>query len=225
MATSLRNTFKLSLVIFGLVSFAGCKSTVEKWGREAKYSAWDMVGVEKRDLFKKEVEETKDSQKKSGEAVQDALTQLKAMTGFKGGDAEKQYNKYNDAYTKAEKRALELKANIKQVQNIANDLFEEWEKEIEQISTPDLKEKSRTSLNSTKSKYANLEVSLKKSEAKLDPVLKKLKDHVLFLKHNLNAKAFSALTIETVKIQKDIDSLVIDLNKSIAEAEKLTAEL
>ncbi|MBC7465986.1 MAG: DUF2959 family protein, partial [Bdellovibrio sp.] len=57
-------------------------------------------------------------------------------------------------------------------------------------------------------------------EAKMDPVLAKLKDHVLFLKHNLNAKAIAGLKTESGKIQGDIESLMKDMNNSISQADE-----
>ena len=51
------------------------------------------------------------------------------------------------------------------------------------------------------------------------PVLSRLKDQVLFLKHNLNARAIAGLKTEADKIQSDIESLVKDMNTSIAHAD------
>ena len=54
----------------------------------------------------------------------------------------------------------------------------------------------------------------------MNPVLAKLKDQVLFLKHNLNAKAIAGLKTESLKIQGDIESLIKDVNKSVSEADE-----
>ncbi len=51
------------------------------------------------------------------------------------------------------------------------------------------------------------------------PVLIKLKDYVLYLKHNLNAKAIGSLSGEMVSIEKDVEKLIRDMNVSIKEAE------
>ena len=53
----------------------------------------------------------------------------------------------------------------------------------------------------------------------MDPVLAKLKDHVLFLKHNLNAQAIASLKSELVTVEGNIQSLIKDLNASIQEAD------
>jgi hypothetical protein len=53
----------------------------------------------------------------------------------------------------------------------------------------------------------------------MDPVLKSLNEHVLFLKHNLNAAAIASLKGEATQITSQIDSLLQQMNASIAEAD------
>ncbi|MGD9728669.1 MAG: DUF2959 family protein, partial [Nitrospiraceae bacterium] len=57
-------------------------------------------------------------------------------------------------------------------------------------------------------------------EQRIDPVLRPLRDQVLYLKHNLNAQALSSLKGELVKVDAQVDQLVKDMNRSIAEADK-----
>jgi hypothetical protein len=43
---------------------------------------------------------------------------------------------------------------------------------------------------------------------------------VLYLKHNLNALALAVIKGELVKVDAQVDRLVRDMNRSIAEADK-----
>ncbi|MBY0314019.1 MAG: DUF2959 domain-containing protein [Bdellovibrionales bacterium] len=202
-----------------------CQSAVNKVARNAKYSAWEVVGVEKRDLFKREVANAKEDQEETGEAFKDALTKLKEVYSFDGGNLEKSYNSLNSSYRSTEARVNDVKGSIQKMETVAGDLFEEWSKEISQISTADLRTKSKASLDETKAKYQELHKSLKTSEAKMKPVLTKFKDQVLYLKHNLNAKAVGSLKKESVRIEKDIQALMVDMNRSIANADQVIREL
>ena len=47
-----------------------------------------------------------------------------------------------------------------------------------------------------------------------------MQDQVLYLKHNLNARAVAAIKGELVKVDAQVDQLVKDMNRSIAEADK-----
>jgi len=207
----------LCLMIFGL---SACQNTVQKAARNVEYSAYEVIGVEKRDLLKKRVDKARDEQKEAGEDFEDALARLKKVYSFEGGKLEKEYNRLNNAYENAADQTRDVHQSIIRVETVAKDLFDEWEKELEQIQTENLRAKSRQQLNLTRNKYSEMHEALKKSEAKMDPVLGKLKDHVLYLKHNLNAQAIASLKGEAGKIQGDIESLIKDMNKSIESADQ-----
>jgi hypothetical protein len=59
----------------------------------------------------------------------------------------------------------------------------------------------------------------------MDPVLHKLHDYVLALKHSLNAQAIAALGGESAKIQADVGKLIEDMNASIATADEFIRQM
>ena len=67
--------------------------------------------------------------------------------------------------------------------------------------------------------------AMRKTESRLDPVLKAMNDQVLYLKHNLNAKAVQSLKQEVVKIDKDVDVLLAAIRASVAEADAFIQEM
>lgn len=204
---------KLLLVL--PVLLVACQNPVKKAIRNTSYSAYELIGVQKRDLLKTRVEDARDDQKEAGEEFTDALTQLKKVYGFKGGDLEREYDGLKKSYERASREAEDVHKSVRKVETVASDLFEEWEREIDQIETVSLKAKSQESLSATKSRFENLRETLKASEARMQPVLRKFNDHVLYLKHNLNARAIASLKGEALKIANDIETLIADMNRSI----------
>lgn len=207
---------KLFLTIPLFFSLVACQQAA----RNVVYSAYEKIGIEKRDILKKRVKTAKEDQQEAGEKFTDALTQLKAMYGFEGGDLEKKYNELHSAYEKANDKASDVHNSIEKMETVAGDLFKEWEKEIESMTTDSLQSKSRRSLQDTRSKFAELDASLKKSEKRMKPVLQKLNDQVLYLKHNLNARAIGSLKGEATNIQGEIEKLVNEMNSSIKQADQ-----
>ena len=53
----------------------------------------------------------------------------------------------------------------------------------------------------------------------MDPVLTSFRDHVLYLKHNLNAQAIASLQGDLGGIESDVGRLIAEMEKSIAEAQ------
>ena len=191
----------------------------------AYYSAYEKFGIYKRDLLKKRVVATRDEQKDAQADFKDALTRLKEISNFEGGALESHYRKLQSQYDDAAKRVNAVHDRIKQVQTVANDLFVEWEAENQQINTASLRSISEKQLADTRVRYSQLLVALQKAEATMDPVLHKLHDYVLALKHSLNAQAVASLQGESMNIQADISRLVDEMNASIAEADQFVKQL
>ena len=197
----------------GLIALGtACRSTV--------YQAYEKFGVYKRDLLKKDVEAARDDQQKAAEQFKDALTRLKEMYGVQEGEMEKMYAKLKADYDRSADRAGAVKSRVAKVEQVAADLFKEWEQEIAGMTNEKLASNSRAKLSDTKQKYQSLHAAMKKAEVSMDPVLAQFKDQVLYLKHNLNAQAIGSLKGETVDIEKEIGKLIRDMNASISQADE-----
>ena len=59
---------------------------------------------------------------------------------------------------------------------------------------------------------------MKQAEAKIQPILTVFHDQVMFLKHNLNARAIASLKGELGTIKSDVSVLIASMEKSINEA-------
>jgi chromosome segregation ATPase len=189
------------------------------------YSVWEKLGYEKRDLLRSNVEGVREDQEDVGEQFESTLEKIRAIYGVEGGDLEKQYDRFKNEYERSVTKADELRDRISKVQEIASDLFDEWNRELEVISDPSLRRRSREQLAATKTRYQRLSAALEKTEAGLDPVLQRFQDQVLFLKHNLNAQAVGGLAAEVLSIESEVDDLIADLRDSIRQADEFIRQL
>ena len=200
-----------ALVILSLTTLTGCQSInntiMEK-----------VFKKEKRDLLKMAVESVRKGQEQSQEEFKDAMTNLKELYAFQGGDLEKMYNKLKGSYESSKSQADNVHKRINNMEDVAKSMFVEWEKEIKQYDNASMAANSRQQLNDTKARYAQLAKAVKASEETMQPVLKQLSDHVLYLKHNLNAAAIGSMKGEASNIQSQIEGLIKRMNTSIAEA-------
>ena len=211
----------VSLIGVLLLGATGCQTVgnaAKSAYRSAYYATVETFGVHKRDILKKKVTQARDEQSEAEEEFKDALTKLKQIYAFDGGDLEKHYNALNDKYESAAEKAADVKERIISIETVAGDLFKEWEAEIDEIKTVSLQVKSKKTLITTKERYNGMLAALKKTEISIGPVLTKFKDHVLFLKHNLNAAAIASLNGEALNIQGDISALIAEMNSSIKTA-------
>jgi hypothetical protein len=201
---------RMSFLLLCLL-LVGCRSTY--------YSVWETFGKHKRDLLRDNVEQVRDDQQAAAEQFKDALTRLKELTGFKGADLEEIYDRLNEDYKRSDAKAATVRDRVRKVEQVAGDLFKEWEQEIGSIQNPNLRSSSRTKLTETKAKYESLHTAMVRAERSMQPVLTQFRDHVLYLKHNLNAQAIGALKGEVGTIESDVSALLKEMNRAIAEAD------
>jgi threonine/homoserine/homoserine lactone efflux protein len=97
--------------------------------------------------------------------------------------------------------------------------------ELGEYSDPSLRSKSERQLRDTRAKYEQLMTAMRRAESKLDPALRPLRDQVLYLKHNLNARAIAGLQGEVVRVDAQVAALVRELDRAIAEADRFIAGL
>lgn len=191
----------------------------------AYYGAWERLGREKRDLLRHHVEDVKEEQQAAGEQFQDALERLRAVYGSSGSDLERRYDALRAEYEDAQKRAEALRARIRRARTTADDLFAEWQDEIGTMQDEALARRSREQRAATQRRWRELEAAMQRSEKSMEPVLVRLRDQVLALKHSLNAQALGRLEGEVDAIDRDVGALVADLRRSIAEADAFLAAL
>ena len=209
-------TLTCGIVLVSLTGF-GC--------RTAYYETMEKLGYHKRDLMVSDVKKARDAQQEAKEQFKSALDRFTKTLNIQGGELQEKYEVLNGEYERSEKRAQAVRDRIASVEHVSDALFDEWTAELKQYSNAALRQKSQKQLTQTRSQYAQLVKAMKRAEGKMDPVLAKLKDHVLFLKHNLNAQAIASLKSELVTVEGNVDSLIKDLNASIQEADSFIASM
>ncbi len=203
-------TVAFSIAIL-LITLVGCQS--------AYYSAMEKVGTHKRDILIDRVKETSESQQEAKEEFTSALEQLSTLINFDGQELQSQYELSKDHYESSQKAADEVSAKISSIEHVANALFDEWRDEVEQYSNQTLKRQSQTQLKQTERRYLDVIKKMHDAEDKMLPVLSALKDNMLYLKHNLNAKAIGALKGEYKIIKHNVEQLIAHMNISIENSQ------
>ena len=193
------------------LALSGCASTY--------YGTLERFGLEKRDILVDRVKDARSEQADAQETFASALDEFRALVEVDGGALEQQYDKMNASYKRSQKQAADVRARIKAVNDVGDRLFTEWEKELALYESPDLRRRSSEQLSATRSDYTQLLAAMNRAAAKMDPVLELYQDQVLFLKHNLNARAISSLETETIKIEQRVEALIAEMNAAIAEAD------
>ena len=183
------------------------------------------MGFEKRDILVDRVKDARTEQEKTQETFTSALEEFRALVDVDGGDLERQYDKMKASYESSERQANAVRDRISSVEDVGTRLFREWEQELKLYESADLRRRSEQQLENTRRDYEVLLAAMNRAASKMDPVLSLYQDQVLFLKHNLNARAISSLELERTQIEERVTALIEEMNAAIAEADQFIASM
>jgi ElaB/YqjD/DUF883 family membrane-anchored ribosome-binding protein len=200
-----------TLFAAGALALCSCSSVY--------YDGLEKIGYAKRDLLVERVQKTEDAQTAAKKQFTSALDHFLAVTKVDGGELERRYNDLKGELQTSEDRAKDVRDRIAAVQDVADALFKEWESELGQYSNGNLRSQSERELRDTQGRYEELMRSMRRSADRMDPVLAAFRDQVLFLKHNLNARALASLDQTNRDLRGDIDRLIADMEASIQQSQ------
>jgi hypothetical protein len=197
--------------------FSGCSSM--------EYAVKEKFGIHKRDILVARVEDARESQDAAKEQFKTALEQFIELTGAETGELKSRYDKLSTAYDRSESRATAVRDHISEIETVAAALFREWEDELGQYSDQNLRRISERQLRDTQSRYTELIGVMQRTSARMDPVLVRFRDQVLFLKHNLNAQVIAQLGTTANTLKGDVGRLITEMEASIREADEFISAM
>lgn len=217
-----RTAIACSLIVVSLSSISlspmsGCQSTY--------YAAMESFGVHKRDILVDRVEDARKDQEVAKETFKTALERFTEVVQQPDSDLKKKYDALSSELERCEKRASTLNGRIDSIERVSKDLFAEWEMELDAYTNQDLRRNSEQELARTQHRYGQLIAAMLNAESKMEPVLASFRDHVLYLKHNLNAQAIASLQGELTSLEGETASLIADMEKAIAEADAFIKDM
>lgn len=209
--------FRHLALLFSLFFFTACSSTY--------YSAMEKVGYHKRDIMVDRVESSQSAQLEAQEEFRSALEKFSMVVAQGDSDLRKRYQTLESEYDDIAQATERVSARIEKVEEVADDLFVEWNEELAQYKSSSLRSKSSRKLQQTKARYRSMLASMHKAEASMQPILATFADNVLFLKHNLNAQAIGSLKGEFASLEVEVDQLIAEMNRAIASSDAFIREL
>ncbi|EDY80645.1 hypothetical protein VDG1235_261 [Verrucomicrobiia bacterium DG1235] len=193
--------------------------------QSAYYGAMEKFGVHKRDILVDRVEEAREAQEEAKEQFESAFEEFLAVSEVDVAELKSTYDRLQSAFDESESKAKAVRGRIDAIEEVSKALFREWEQELEQYTSQELRAASASQLESTRDLSTNLIRAMNSAAAKMNPVLDAFRDQVLFLKHNLNAQAIAALNKTSIALREEVEVLIRQMEASIEEANAFVAQM
>jgi len=153
----------------------------------------EQFGFEKREILCERIEAASDAIVILEQRLDETFSVYREAIHQEGGNLSASQKRFSNFYDKTEDAASEFNSRIEKVQAVANAMFEEWNAESGEIIDTELRRKSRSNYTRALTRYGNLLRSMRAVQAETDPILTRLRDHVLFMKLNLHPNAYAPL--------------------------------
>ncbi|MDQ8187014.1 DUF2959 domain-containing protein [Pelagicoccus sp. SDUM812002] len=193
--------------------------------QSAYYGAMEKFGVHKRDILVDRVEDAREAQEEAKEQFESAFEEFLAVSEVDVSQLKVTYDRLQAAFDDSESKANAVKSRIEAIEEVSEALFKEWEGELDQYTSKELRAVSAGQLESTQKLSKNLIQAMDSAASKMDPVLNAFRDQVLFLKHNLNAQAIAALNKTSLALRDEVEVLIKQMEASIDEANAFVAQM
>lgn len=202
---------RVAVVCIALATLSGCASV--------QYSALEKVGIHKRDILVDRVEDARDAQSDTRVQLVSAYEELSGLINHSGGELEERYKRLSKDVDRSHDSIDELDGHLSDIDRVSEDLFDEWESELDLYTSAALRSDQEKKLRLARSQFASMRQRMQKARDRVDPVMEVLSDNVLFLKHSLNAQALAALRGQSTVLEGQVDALIRDMKVAIDEAD------
>lgn len=206
-----------ALLLGVLGAAAGCQSVY--------YNTLEEIGIHKRDVLVDRVEDGRDAQQDAQAQFSSALEQFRAVVDVPDSELSRAYDRLESEYEQSENAAERLEMRITAIEDVAEALFDEWQDELSLYESDEYRRLSERQLEATRERYAVLREAMHAAAESMQPVLLTMRDNMLFLKHNLNARAIGGLHGEVAALERDVAELRQRMQAAIARSNAFIAEL
>jgi chromosome segregation ATPase len=140
-------------------------------------------------------------------------------------DLKKSFDSYTDNLAKLDKEGNKVLKRLDEMRSKNKEYFEEWEKEGDAFTNPEIRELSTERRNRLAEIYARVPAAGAGLKGSYHAYLTDLKEIQKFLSTDLTPKGIEAITPVANKSVQDLDSLKISLQPVIAALDDIKAEM
>jgi hypothetical protein len=134
------------------------------------------------------------------------------------GDAVKAYKDLVKVIEASEDQADDLRKSIEKMQAAAAPVFDQWTKDLEAYSNPEMRQRSQVRLAAARERYDAVVAAVDPLLVEYESINESMRDHVLFLKHDMNPAALATIQDDVRNVAKDAASLDSRFNNGRAAA-------
>jgi hypothetical protein len=155
----------------------------------------------------------------SKESMLAAVQKLQAVTApdFKG-DAVAAYKDLKKTIDSSDDQANDLRKCVEKMQAAAEPVFDQWTKDLEAYSNPEMRARSQQRLAAARERFDTVVAAVEPVLVEYETINQTLHDHALFLSHDMNPAAIATIQGDVRSVAKEASALDGSFNSAKAAA-------
>lgn len=186
--TSVNRSMTIS-ALAGIIALPSC-SFMSMADRPAQVQ--DLVGWVERVHVESELAKQK---------MQAAVTKLDELAHSKfQGTAVEAYKRFATALEESEAQALKLHDAVTPMKKSAGPVFDQWDKDLAEITSPTIRKRSQKRRTQTQQRYHDVVTAIDPAKKTYEVLNRSMRDHALFLGNDLNAASLQLIAEEVTQL-------------------------
>ena len=134
----------------------------------------------------------------------------------RSSDLRKDFESLQKEIGNTQKKREDVQKKFAEMGQEADRVFAAWHQELEAISSPQVRDLSRTRMMDTREMYSGILMASNEAGGEVDTLFATLNDHVLFLGYDLNAAGITSLSEEAAKLNEQATRLLTEIDETVA---------
>ncbi|MBL8863659.1 MAG: DUF2959 family protein [Planctomycetes bacterium] len=134
------------------------------------------------------------------------------------GDAAGEFAKFVELSERSERQSEILRRAAKPMQQLADDVFLRWTKDMESFGNSRMRQRSQSRLDETRTRFQSIVGATQAAQIALDSFHGDLRDHENFLRHDLNATSVASIRPDVRALGEDLRALDVRFDATVAAA-------
>jgi len=188
-------------------------------------AASGQSGVKQTERLTKRAGDTVKAVVETKQQIEKTLDLYNSIVQNKAEDTKKAYSDLGKWVEECEKKRANASSKVDAMEKEAHAFFAEWTQSLDEITNPDLRQRSQSRLNETRVRYNDILKVGRQAGGEFDAFVGSLRDQYVYLGYDLNPAALASLSEDAKQVNAQATTLFDKIDETVRMAQEYITSL
>ena len=153
------------------------------------------------------------------------MEDLSTYVMLPGSNLMNDYTKLQRRYKQAEKARRQTQYFIQEIDERSSEMFRNWKRGLDRYENNELRYQSLSNYQQSQTQYQDFIQAMRLSEAKMQVILDRYNDQLLFISQNMNPQSISRMQNDVYALDAEVTELSNLIDRSVLYADQFLRTL